>query len=170
MMNLERKTYTPKIPSFLEAKTKLEFWCAYQERCQLEVDQKMNKWNFNAEERDQLISHLISNNFINEERFAEAFVSGKFKIKHWGRNKIKQHLKQKRISDYSIKKGMKEIDGEEYWNTLLRLAERKLNEKKSNEDLWQIQARTQRYLSSKGYEFDLIVEAIQTIKATSEAE
>lgn len=164
MTDFEKKIYTPKIPSFLEAKTKLEFWCAYQERCQFEVDTKLNTWNFSYEDRDQLISHLISNNFINEERFAEAFVSGKFRIKHWGRNKIKQHLKQKRISDYSIKKGMKEIDPDEYWNTLLRLTERKLNEKKSGEDIWQIQARTQRYLSSKGYEFDLIVEAIKTVQ------
>lgn len=163
MSDFEKKIYTPKIPSFLEAKTKLEFWCAYQERCQFEVDQKLIGWKFNSEECDQLISHLISNNFINEERFAEAFVSGKFRIKSWGRNKIKQHLKQKRISDYSIKKGMKEIDPDEYWNTLLRLAKRKLKEKKSSEDSWQIQARTQRYLSSKGYEFDLIVEAIKSV-------
>lgn len=167
-MDFEKKIYTPKIPSFLEAKTKLEFWCAYQERCQFEVDQKLNGWNFNSEERDQLISHLISNNFINEERFAEAFVSGKFRIKHWGRNKIKQHLKQKRISDYSIKKGMKEIDPDEYWNTLLRLTARKMAEKKSKEDEWQIQTRTQRYLSLKGYEFDLVVEAIQTVKKSEE--
>ena len=163
MTDFEKKIYTPKIPSFLEAKTKLEYWCAYQERCQFEVDQKLGTWNFSFEERDQIISHLISNNFIDEQRFAEAFVSGKFRIKHWGRNKIKQHLKQKRISDYSIGKGMKEIDGDEYWKTLLRLTERKLGEKKSSEDVWQIQARTQRYLSSKGYEFDLIVEAIKTI-------
>jgi regulatory protein len=164
MTDFEKKIYTPKIPSFLEAKSKLEFWCAYQERCQFEVDAKLNTWNFSYEERDQLISHLISNNFINEERFAEAFVSGKFRIKHWGRNKIKQHLKQKRISDYSIRKGMKEIDPDEYWETLLHLTERKLNEKKTGEDIWQRQARTQRYLSAKGYEFDLIVESIKSIQ------
>ena len=170
MTDFEKKIYTPKIPSFLEAKTKLEYWCAYQERCQFEVDQKLNTWNFDFEQRDQIISHLISNNFINEERFAEAFVSGKFRIKHWGRNKIKQHLKQKRISDYSIRKGMKEIDGDDYWKTLLRLTERKLGEKKSGEDIWQLQARTQRYLSSKGYEFDLIVEAIKTILSENKNE
>ena len=116
----------PYIPSFLEAKTKMEAWCAYQERCQFEVDQKLFTWKFNETERSQIIADLISNRFIDEERFARAFVSGKFRIKHWGRNKIKQHLKQKRISDYSIKKGLQEIDPDEYWNTLKRLAERLL--------------------------------------------
>ena len=150
------KTNTPYIPSFLEAKAKMEAWCAYQERCQFEVEQKLIAWKFNEEQRSQLIADLISNRFIDEERFACAFVSGKFRIKHWGRNKIRQHLKQKRISDYSIKKGMLEIDPDEYWETLKRLAERKMAEKKTKEDFWQIKARTQRYLSSKGYEFDLI--------------
>ena len=154
----------PYIPSFLEAKTKMEAWCAYQERCQYEVDQKLFTWKFNETERSQIIADLISNRFIDEERFARAFVSGKFRIKHWGRNKIKQHLKQKRISDYSIKKGLQEIDPDEYWNTLKRLAERKMKEKKAKEENWQIQTRTQRYLASKGYEFDLILDAMKEIE------
>ena len=142
----------------------MEAWCAYQERCQFEVEQKLITWKFNETERSQIIADLISNRFIDEERFARAFVSGKFRIKHWGRNKIKQHLKQKRISDYSIKKGMQEIDPDEYWNTLKRLAERKMKEKKAKEEIWQIKTRTQRYLASKGYEFDLILDAMQEIE------
>lgn len=154
------KITTPYIPSFLEAKAKMEAWCAYQERCQFEVDQKLIGWKFSEEQRNQIIADLISNRFIDEERFARAFVSGKFRIKHWGRNKIRQHLKQKRISDYSIKQGMQEIDPDEYWETLKRLAERKLADKKPKEDAWQLKARVQRYLSAKGYEFDLIVDAV----------
>ncbi len=154
------KTNTPYIPTFLEAKVKLEAWCAYQERCQFEVEQKLIGWKFGEEQRSQLIADLISNRFIDEERFACAFVSGKFRIKHWGRNKIRQHLKQKRISDYSIKKGLKEIDPDEYWETLQRLATRKLAEKKSGENVWQVKARVQRYLSAKGYEFDLILDVV----------
>lgn len=160
-MDFEKQTHLPKIPSFIEAKIKMEHWCAYQERCQYEVDQKLIGWKFGQEQRDQIIADLITNRFIDEERFAEAYVSGKFRIKHWGRNKIKAHLKQKKISDYSIKKGMKTIDPEEYWETLLKLAERKLNDKKSGEESWQLQSRTQRYLSSKGYEFDMIIDAIK---------
>ena len=90
--------------SYLEAKSKVEALCAYQEKCQFDIDKKLFDWGFNQEERDQLISHLISYNFINEERFASAFTSGKFKIKKWGRIKIKSHLKAKNISEYSIKK------------------------------------------------------------------
>lgn len=140
----------------------MEAWCAYQERCQLEVDQKLIGWKFSEEQRSQLIADLISNRFIDEERFACAYVSGKFRIKHWGRNKIRQHLKQKRISDYSIQKGMQEIDPDEYWETMKRLAERKLAEKKPGEGEWQLKARVQRYLSSKGYEFDLICDVVKT--------
>ncbi len=147
--------------SFLEAKTKLESWCAYQERCQFEVEQKLHSWRFFGEQADQLISDLISNNFINEERFAEAFVSGKFRIKKWGRVKIKMHLKQKHISAYSINKGMKEIDPDEYWETLLHLAERKVNElSNKTKNTWEIRQKAYRFLNSKGYESDLIQEAI----------
>jgi len=156
---MEEKQRQP--PTFLEAKIKLEAWCAYQERCQSEVTQKLFDWQFSPEQRDQLIADLISNRFIDEERFACAFVSGKFRIKHWGRNKIRQHLKQKRISEYSIKKGFLEIDPDEYWTTLLRLTERKMGEKKRNETIWQLRARVQRYLSAKGYEFDLISDALR---------
>ena len=158
------KANAPQYSSFLEAKVKLEAWCAYQERCQFEVDQKLIGWKFGEEQRDQLIADLISNRFIDEERFACAFVSGKFRIKHWGRNKIRQHLKQKRISEYSIKKGMQEIDPDEYWETLQRLAERKMADRKSGESNWQAMARTQRYLSAKGYEFDLIADAVNAFK------
>jgi regulatory protein len=165
---MEEKQRTP--PTFLEAKVKLEAWCAYQERCQFEVTQKLFDWQFSVEQRDQLIADLISNRFIDEERFASAFVSGKFRIKHWGRNKIRQHLKQKRISEYSIKKGFQEIDPDEYWVTLLRLTARKLAEKKRNETIWQSRARVQRYLSAKGYEFDLIADALKESEAGSESE
>lgn len=148
--------------SFLEAKAKLEVLCAYQERCQFEIDQKLYLWNFQIEQREQLIADLISNNFINEERFAGAYVSGKFNIKKWGRNKIKAHLKLKQISSYSINKGMKEIDPDKYWATILYLAQKKKTELVQKKgDLWDQKAKIYRFLLSKGYESDLISDAIK---------
>ena len=143
--------------SLLEAKQKIEAYCAYQERCDFEVRQKLHSWNLHSEDVDILISDLISNNFLNEERFAEAFVSGKFRIKKWGRIKIKRHLKQKRISDYSINKAMSQIDEEEYLDTLKELAENKVVKGKSE---WDKKARIKRYLANKGYENDLINEVL----------
>ena len=102
----------------LEAKNKIESYCAYQERCDQEVRMKLKSWNLYSEDVDILISDLITNNFLNEERFAEAYVSGKFRIKKWGRVKIKQHLKQKNISAYSIKKAIETIDEDDYLKTV----------------------------------------------------
>ena len=147
---------------FLEAKAKLEALCAYQERCQFEMEQKLISWNFPEDQRNQLIADLISNNFVNEERFASAFVSGKFNIKKWGRNKIKSHLKQKHISDYSIQKGMKEIDPDTYWSVMISLAQKKKAELAPKKgDLWNHKSKVYNYLLSKGYESDLVGDAVK---------
>lgn len=149
--------------SFLEAKSKIEAFCAYQERCHFEVLQKLISWNIKGEQADNLISHLIENRFLDEERFAAAYVSGKFRIKHWGRIKIKQHLKQKQISNYSIQKGLKEIDLDEYLETLKKLAERKINEFNVKPSDWKNRSKVCRYLASKGYEQDLIMNTVEEI-------
>jgi regulatory protein len=149
--------------SFLEAKAKLESLCAYQERCQFEIDQKLISWFFPWEERQQLLAELISTGFINEERFASAFVSGKFRIKKWGRIKIKSHLIQKKISTYSIQKALQEIDADAYWDTLLHLAQRKSNDLSQEKDSWQKKAKVMRYLQSKGFEGDLIQDVLALV-------
>jgi regulatory protein len=151
--------------SFLEAKAKLETLCAYQEKCQFDIELKLTDWCFDKEQKDQLISHLISFNFINEERFAYSYVSGKFRIKKWGRLKITSHLKQKRISNYSIQKGLKEIDSEAYWNTLELLAKKKRDEIQSKkENDWVKKGKIYRFLISKGYESELINEVLSAIQ------
>lgn len=150
-----------------EAKVKLEAFCAYQERCEQEIRNKIYGWGIYGEDVDFLIGDLISNNFLNEQRFAEAFVSGKFRIKKWGRIKIKQHLKQKNISDYSIKKGFEEIDPDAYWQTLVLLAEAKNNLLRAK-DSWDRRIKLQRYLHSKGYENDLIQETLKLVLGSVE--
>ncbi len=149
--------------SLLEVKSKLEALCAYQERCSHELDQKMKLWGVDYEDRNRLLAHLIEYNFLNEERFAEAFVSGKVNIKKWGRIKIRQHLKQKFISDYSIKKGLESINQEVYWNNLRGLTERKHAALSSEPDGYPKKAKIYRFLSSKGYETDLIKEIVEEV-------
>ena len=143
----------------LEAKQKIESYCAYQERCDFEVRKKLNDWCLPYDQIDILISDLISNNFLNEERYACTYVSGKFKLKKWGRNKIKQHLKQKKISTYSINKGLQEIQEEEYLSTLQQLIDKK-SKMATFKNEWDRKAKLQRFLLSKGYESELINENI----------
>lgn len=146
--------------SFLEAKTKLEALCAYQERCSSELETKLYQWRFDQEDMDRLLAHLISNNFLNEERFTEAFVSGKINIKKWGKIKIRQHLKQKRISKYSMDKGISSIDPEVYISNLTELAERKYLSLASEKDSYAKKVKVYRFLASKGYETDLIKDVV----------
>ncbi len=148
--------------SLLEAKQKIEAFCAYQERCDQEIRKKLNDWFLYSDDVDILISDLISNNFLNEERFASAFVSGKFRIKKWGRIKIRQHLKQKYISEYSMKKGIAEIDEDEYLDTLRQLTVSK-NRLTNAKNKWDRLAKLQRYLQSKGYENDLVREVLKEV-------
>lgn len=149
--------------SFQEAKVKLDALCAYQERCQFEIDQKLISWGFKSEDRNALIADLITNRFLDEERFASAYVSGKFRIKKWGRIKIKSHLAQKHVSSYSIQKALKEIDGDEYFKTLMELSKKKALDLKNEKESWTKKAKIMRYLQSKGYEGDLIRDAIEEL-------
>ena len=134
--------------SFLELKHKLEALCAYQERCSFELNRKMITWKVDEENRNILLAHLIEHNFLSEERFAEAFVSGKVNIKRWGRNKIKRELKARQISDYSIKKGLASIEEEVYWNNLVALARKKLRNLEKESDPYKKRMKTYSFLSS----------------------
>lgn len=153
--------------SFLQAKAKIEAYCAYQERCQYEVDQKLLAWKIPAEQRNQLIAHLITHRFLDEERFAEAYVSGKFRIKRWGKIKIKQHLKQKQVSAYSIDKALTSIDPDAYLETAISLANKKFADRKKGETDWQIKAKVGRFLASKGFESGVIQVALDELGTDS---
>jgi regulatory protein len=149
--------------SFLKTKAKLEAWCAYQERCHSEVEKKLYALGASPEQKDQLMAHLITERFLDEERFAEAYCSGKLRIKHWGRNKIRQGLKRKLVSKISIERGMKTIDGEEYCAILRKEAEKKLRDLEKVADPWEKKAKLHRYLAGKGFEFDLVSDVISEI-------
>ncbi len=139
---------------------KLKKYCAYQERSHKDVVDKLYKLDLYKNEVDQVVLELIDQNFLNEERFAQAFVSGKFRIKRWGRIKIKSHLKQKGISDYCIKKGMKEIDETEYFETLDYWIERKEREVKE-ENEFKKKGKIAAFVIQKGFESNLVWEALR---------
>ena len=110
----------------MEKKAAILHYCKYQERCHSEVRNKLYELGFTTPEVEQQIAGLIETGVLNEERFARAFAGGKFRMKQWGREKIKQQLKLRKISDYCIKKAMTEIDGDDYDETLNKLAYKKL--------------------------------------------
>ncbi len=146
--------------NFELAVEKLKTYCAYQERCHQEVRDKAYKLGLYRNEVENAIIQLIQEDFLNEQRFAEAYVSGKFNIKKWGRVKIKNNLKQKRISDYCIKKGLAEIDEEEYVKTLNYWITRKLEE--SNEkDEFKRNGKIAAFVIQKGFESGLVWEVLR---------
>lgn len=150
--------FNTKPPLILDKKTalvKAESWCAYQERSQHEVRNKLYEWNLKPDEVEELIMELITTNFLNEERFAMAYVSGKANIKKWGKIKIKQGLKLKKVPEKLIQKALNSIDGDKYLANLLTTAEKKsavLNEKDPIKRKYKLIT----YLQSKGFENDLI--------------
>ena len=137
-------------------------WCAYQERSQQEVRDKLYEWQMKPTEVEEIISTLISENFLNEERFALAYVSGKFKIKKWGKIKIKQGLKLKRVPEPVIKKALNSIDGDEYFETLKILLEKKQRVEKEKNAIKR-QFKLVNYLHGKGFEKDLIFILLKNI-------
>lgn len=146
--------------SFLEAKQKIEAWCAYQDRCHKEVYNKLRTYGLDDEDTNALISHLIEYQFLDEQRYAESFVSGKYRIKKWGRNKIKAHLTQKNVPQVCINKALNTIDDDLYMENLKTLADRKWQEKKGSD--FEKMVKVQQFLSSRGYEFDLIHDVLNT--------
>ncbi|MES2652998.1 MAG: regulatory protein RecX [Bacteroidota bacterium] len=149
-LNLDKKT----------ALLKAESWCAYQERSQQEVRNKLYEWNLFPNEVEEVISELISTNFLSEERFAHAYVSGKFNIKKWGKLKIKQGLKLKKVPDKLIQKALNGIDMDQYLAILLATAEKKgavITEKDALKKKYKLIS----YLQSKGFENDLIFDVLK---------
>lgn len=149
-----RKTYTPH-----QARLKAETYCAYQERSQQEVRDKLYSWGLHQGDVEQIISDLIGDNFLNEERFAIAYAQGKLRMKGWGKVKIKFHLKGKRVSDPLIRIALNRIDMDEY---LAKLDE--VVDKYARQPLDTLTAQQKnkliRHLQSRGFENEFIFEKV----------
>ena len=152
-----RKSFTPAV-----AKVKIAAYCAYQERCQKEVRDKLYEYGLPSHEVENLVTAMILEGFVNEERFAKAFVRGKFRMKKWGRVRIVRELKFRVPSDNLVRIALKEIDEQEYWDTLMYLAEKKTEEMKEP-DNFKRKMKLYQFLIYKGYEGDLVQAAIEAL-------
>ena len=146
-----------------KALQKAKHYCAYQERCHSEVKDKLYSFGMNKKEVDELLSNLIEENYLNEERFAIQYAGGKFRIKQWGRIKIKYALKQKQVSEYCIKKALAAISETDYKKTLQKLFDQKLKTLKTEKNIFIKKRKLQDHLIQKGFETDLIRKLITAV-------
>lgn len=153
-----KDTYTIK-----EAIQKLEHYCAYQDRCHEEVEQKLRSMKMNSEEIDQIMAHLINDNFLNEERFACSFARGKHRIKHWGKIRITNELKFRGINQTLINIALKEISPEEYYDTFETLANRHWESLRETNSLKK-RKKFCDYMLRRGFESNLVYEKLRELE------
>ncbi len=144
-----------------KATQKAKQFCAYQERNHDEVRQKLYTFGLYQDQVNAVLSQLIDENYLNEERYAIAFAGGRFRIKDWGRIKIKYELKKHQVSEYCIKQALLNISEEEYQQKLEKLATIKLKSLKGEKNEFIKKKKLQSYLMQKGYESYLINECLQ---------
>lgn len=145
-----------------QAIQRIRHYCAYQERAQQEVRDKLYELGMTMSEVEEIISDLITDNFLNEARFAESFAGGHFRIKAWGKQKIKYALQQKRVSPVNIKKALNSIQEEDYKKTLIQLATKKWNSLKGERGMSRM-AKTNSFLNQRGFESALIMPILQAL-------
>jgi regulatory protein len=141
-----------KSAEYLTAKAKLESFCAYQERCTHEVTEKIKVFDLSQEEVNELLAFLREQKYLNEERFARSYASGKFAIKGWGRVKIRNHMRAKFVPNELIQIGLSEIDDMAYIERMKHLAQRKWQELSKEKNPWVKKQKLYRFLAGKGYE------------------
>ena len=146
-----------------QALSKIKHFCAYQERCHSEVKEKLYGFGLNKNEVDEILSRLIEENYLNEERFATQFAGGKFRIKKWGRVKIKYELRKKQVSDYCIKKALAAIDDKDYVKILQKIFTDKLKTLKGEKNIFIKKRKLQDHILQKGFESELVHKLIAKI-------
>lgn len=145
--------------TYKQAVVKAAAFCAYQERSQQQVREKAREWELDDDEIEELVAEMVTQKFVNEERFARSYVRGKYAARRWGRRMLLQGLREQKLSDYCIRAGMSEIDPDVYWENLLTLAAKKARTVVSEPNLLKRKVKILAYLASKGYESDLARDA-----------
>ena len=153
---------TTKKYSASEAFAKISHYCAYQERSHKEVRNKLYGYGLHQGDVEKLLTRLITDGFLNEERYAKAFAGGKFRIKQWGRVRIKYELKKKQVSEYCIRKALATIDVGDYRKTLKKLSDTKAKTLTNEKNPITRKKKLQHYLLQKGFEKDLIIQITDT--------
>lgn len=148
-----------------QATKKLEHYCAYQDRCHKEVVVKLRSMGMIPLAIDTIVTHLIAQRFLNEERFAKSYARGKFKIKKWGKNRIIQELKIREISRFNIQTALKEISDEDYYETFDSLAEKKAEQLKGTSTLV-AKKKLVAYLLYRGWESSMVYDKATEIFKT----
>jgi regulatory protein len=142
---------------------KIKHFCGYQERNHREVKEKLFSFGLYKDQVETLISVLIQEDYLNEERYAMAFARGKFRMKGWGKIKIKYELKQQQISDYCIIKALQAIDEEDYIQTFTKAFDEKIKTLKSEKNIFIKKKKLQSFLMQRGFEAFLITEKLNTL-------
>ena len=142
-------------------KKKIEHYCAYQERCHLEVTNKLNKLGVFGDELDEYVCYLIDENFLSETRFCEAYVRGKFNNNNWGKAKLSRELKLRNISDWNISNALNQIKSEDYNKKLRKLCEKLVEI--SDKPEFELRNKVVKNLSYKGWEIDLIIKTLNQL-------
>lgn len=137
-----------------QALRQLQHFCGYRERCHEEVREKLRSLGIWRSDQDEVISKLIEGDYLNEERYARVFAGGKFRVNRWGRNRIRYELLQKKVSEYCIRKAMKEIDEVEYDRVIEKLVGERMGQ--STERIEIRRQKTMTYLIGRGFEADRI--------------
>lgn len=150
----------PKSYTFLEMKQKMVNYCVYQDRCHQEVEQKMRDFLLVPEAKEEILLYLMRENYLNEERFARSYIRGKFYMKYWGRNKIRNHLKFKGVPEKLMNSCFDEIEEEDYYKTLKKLWHDYYCKLKGFQE-YQKKSKTIKYLLGKGFEYEQILETLQ---------
>ena len=161
----KKKRYIDKA----EAHRKLEHYCAYQDRCHQEVRKKLIDLGCYGDDLEEVMAQLVVDNFLNEERFARSYARGKFRIKGWGRMRIKRDLKQKQISEYCIRKAMEELEEFNYDERLVEVILKK-NRLLREPDMFKRKGKLAQFAMTKGFETGLIWETVKRLHADGRLE
>jgi regulatory protein len=157
-MHQQIKTYTVE-----EAKRAIERYCVYQERCHKEVKQKLRDMRMIPAAIDEIIAHLITHDFLNESRFAQAYARGKFNYKYWGRQRIERELKFRGIGVFNIKLAMKEIEDAQYFEVFDTLSRKRYNQLTAETDKYRKRKKLADYLLYRGWEAHMVYDKVKEL-------